>query len=250
MIIIKTLNQINKIQKSCKMVALVLEELRQDVKPGITTHYLNAKAEYITKKMKAIPGFKGYKGFPYSICASIDDQVIHGFPNKKPLEEGSILSIDFGIIYDGWYGDAAFTEPVGKIDDKTEKLVVSTQQCLYEGIKNAKVGNRVGDISASIQSNAAENGFEVVREYVGHGLGRELHEEPQIPNYGRMGEGYLLKPGMVVAIEPMLTEKSGKTKVLKDGWTTKTVDGGLSAHFEHTIAILEEETVILTTLED
>jgi methionyl aminopeptidase len=250
MIIIKTRKEIEKILISCRMVALVLSELKKDIQPGITTKELNEKAEYITARFGAIPGFKGYKGFPYSICASVNDQVVHGFPNNTPLKEGDVLSIDFGILYKGWYGDAAFTKAVGKVNNNIEKLIKTTEACLYKGIEQAVPMNRIGDISAAIESNAASNGFEVVREYVGHGLGRELHEEPQIPNFGNPGEGYIIKPGMVIAIEPMLTEKSGETKTLKDGWTTKTVDGGLSAHFEHTIAIFDQGPKILTMLED
>lgn len=246
MLILKTSKEIDNIKKSCSIVAAVLKTLYGYIKPGISTIELNTIAECLCYDMGGIPGFKGYRGFPYSICSSINTEIVHGFPSNRILKYGDILSIDFGVINNGWYGDAAFTKAVGKTKYSTNKLLDITEKCLYKSIEVSRVGNRLGDIGHIIQSEAKLNGFNVIVNFVGHGIGRQLHEEPQVLNYGSKGEGILLKHGMVIAIEPMIVEKSNKTKVLSDGWTTVTEDGGLSAHWEHTIAILESGPEILT----
>jgi methionyl aminopeptidase len=246
MIVLKTCKQIDSIRKSCNIVSYVLEELYKNIKPGITTKFLNDMAEELCLQKKGIPAFKGYKGFPFSLCTSKNEVVVHGFPDDVILKDGEILSIDFGVLYKGWYGDSAFTTCVGDVDDKDIDLIETTRLCLYEGIKAAIVGNRLGDIGYHIQNKAESNGYNVVKDFVGHGIGKNLHEEPQVLNYGSLHTGYELKSGMVIAIEPMLTVGSSDTEVLSDGWTTITKDRKLSAHWEHTIAITEEGPEILT----
>lgn len=247
MVIIKSLDEIKKLRISNRMVASVLGTLKSIIRTGVTNSYhLNHVAERMAKEFGAVPGFKGYKGFPFSICSSPNNMVVHGFPNKKPLKNGDILSVDFGILHDGWYGDAAFTVPVGEVSDVAKKLIKTTEECLYKGIEKAVPGGRLGDISNAIQTHAENAGFSIVKGYVGHGIGRNLHEEPQVKNYGTAGEGILLKPGMVLSIEPMVNEKQCHTKKLKDGWGVVTKDGGLSAHFEHTIAIMDDGPEILS----
>lgn len=231
-----------------RMVAEILEFLSQEVKPGITSYEIDRLAEQECKKRNVKPAFKGYGGFPYTICASPNDRVVHGFPNKQPLVEGDILSVDFGLIYEGFYGDSAKTMPVGKVSDETEKLLRVTQESLAIGIEQANNGGFLSDISSAIQKCVEAEGFSIVREFVGHGIGRELHEDPQIPNYGKPGRGTRLKPGMTLAIEPMVNVGGAKVKVLDDGWTAVAVDGRNSAHFEHTVAVTENGPEILTRL--
>ncbi len=235
-------------RRSGRMVAEVLQLLREKIAPGVTTLELDRFAESQCKKWKAKPAFKGYGGFPYTICASPNDQVVHGFPNSEPLLDGDIISIDFGLIYDGFYGDSAVTIAVGETDPKTCKLLDVTRQSLEDGIAAALVGGRLSDISQAVQICAESHGYGVVREFVGHGIGRTLHEDPQIPNYGTAGNGPQLKPGMTLAIEPMINSGTPAVKVLEDGWTAVTLDGGMSAHFEHTIAVTESGPEILTKL--
>ena len=246
MILLKTCKQIDNIRKSCAIVAYVLNELHNNIKPGITTLSLNNIAEELCLQKKGIPAFKGYKGFPFSVCASRNEEIVHGFPNELLLKDGDILSIDFGVLYKGWYGDAAFTTCVGTTTTEAIELIETTRLCLYDGIKAAVVGNRLGDIGYAIQSRAENNNYNVVREFVGHGIGKNLHEDPQVLNYGSAGVGYALKAGMVIAIEPMLTVGSADTEVLSDGWTTITKDRKLSAHWEHTVVITENGPEILT----
>lgn len=246
MVIIKSESEIEKLRKSNSIVAEVLATYREVVKPGITTMYLNDIGEEILKKYGATPGFKGYRGFPYSLCASVNEGIVHGFPNNKKLKSGDIVSLDFGSFIDGFYGDAAITLPVGKISDKVSKLISTTEECLYKGIAMAIGGNYVSDISNAIYSHATKNGFEVIREFVGHGLGRELHEEPQVLNYGSPGRGVKLKPGMVICIEPMLVMGSNKISVAEDGWQVSTADKSFAAHFEHAIAITKNDPEILS----
>ncbi len=233
---------------SGRMVAEVLQLLREKIAPGVTTLELDRFAENQCKKWKAKPAFKGYGGFPYTICASPNDRVVHGFPNSEPLLDGDIISIDFGLIYDGFFGDSAVTIAVGEVDPKTRKLLDITRQSLEDGIGAALVGGRLSDISQAVQVCAEAHGYGVVREFVGHGIGRALHEDPQIPNYGTAGNGPQLKPGMTLAIEPMINSGTPAVKVLEDGWTAVTLDGGMSAHFEHTIAVTEDGPEILTKL--
>lgn len=246
MIVIKTAEQIDAIRESCKIVAFVLKNIEEAIAPGVTTLYLNDMAEDLAHQAGATPSFKGYRGFPYAICSSRNEEIVHGFPSDIPLEEGDILSVDFGAYYNGWHGDSAFTKAVGKVPEEVEKLLTTTEACLYAGILRARGFNRVGDISNKIETLAQEAGFGVVKEFVGHGIGRDLHEDPSIPNFGDPHKGYMLKPGMVIAIEPMLTQASDSAIVLSDGWTTVTGDGGMSAHFEHTIAITLNGPEILT----
>ncbi len=230
------------------MVAEILQLLREKVQPGVTTFELDQFAEKQCTKWKARPAFKGYGGFPFTICASPNDRIVHGFPDRKQLQDGDILSIDFGLIIDGFYGDSAITVPVGKIDAVTQQLLHVTQDSLTCGIAAAVAGGRLSDISNAVQTRVEKEGFSVVRDFVGHGIGQKLHEEPQIPNYGAPGRGPQLQVGMTFAIEPMVNCGLSGVKVLEDGWTAVTVDGHQSAHFEHTIAVTENGPEILTRL--
>ena len=246
MVILKSPNEIEKIRQSNVIVAEILEILRQEVEPGTNTMELDQISEELALDSDAKPAFKGYRGYPYSLCASVNQQVVHGFPSKHPLKEGDILSMDFGISYQGYYGDAAITVPVGKVSPVAQQLMATTKEALFSGIEQAAPGKRLSDISHAIQSRAEAVGFSVVRQFVGHGIGKALHEDPQVPNYGKPGMGIRLKPGMVIAIEPMVNAGGYEVKTLDDGWTTVTKDGSLSAHFEHTVAITEEGPVILS----
>lgn len=247
MVILKSPSEIEKIRQSNVIVAEILEILRQKVEPGADTLTLDKISEELALARKAKPAFKGYRGYPHSLCASVNQQVVHGFPSPHSLKEGDILSMDFGIFYNGYYGDAAITVPVGKVSEVAQGLMETTKKALFLGIEQAVPGKRLSDISHAIQSHVEAAGFSVVRQFVGHGIGKALHEEPQIPNYGKPGMGIRLKPGMVFAIEPMVNIGSYEVKTLEDGWTTVTRDGSLSAHFEHTIAITEDGPVVLST---
>lgn len=248
MIVLKSRKEIELMRQSCLIVAEILEMLKSQIKPGITTKLLDSLAEEEALKRKSVPAFKGYSGYPNSLCCSVNDQVVHGMPSREVLKEGDILSIDFGVVFNGFYGDAAITVPVGKVTPKAAKLIAITEECLYSGISRAIAGNRLSDISNAIQVLVENNGFSVVRDFVGHGIGRNLHESPQIPNYGPPGRGVILKNGMVLAIEPMINEVGPDVKILEDGWTAVTCDKGLSAHFEHTVAITEDGPLVLTKL--
>jgi methionyl aminopeptidase len=247
MIILKTYSQVECIRKSCKIVSYVLNELRKEIQPGVTSIYLNNLAEELCCSRGGTPGFKGYKGFPYSICASKNSEIIHGFPNNTPLVDGDVISIDFGVLYKGWWGDSAFTVGVGKTSHSTDRIIRVGEECLKEGIKNTKPFKRIGDISFSIQKHAEKNGYDVVREFVGHGVGKNLHEDPQIPNFGEEYSGHLIRPGTVIAIEPMITDGSCEHTVLDNGWTAVTKSGKLSVHFEHTVVVLSDRVEILTS---
>jgi methionyl aminopeptidase len=247
MVILKSAREIEKIRYSNQMVAEILEILSDRVVPGIDTLTLDRMSEDLAGKRDAKPAFKGYRGFPYSLCASVNEQVVHGFPSRRSLKEGDILSLDFGIYYDGYYGDAAVTVAVGRISESARRLLEVTKQALFLGIDQAVSGHRLSDISHAVQSHVEAAGFSVVRKFVGHGIGKDLHEDPQIPNYGKPGVGLRLRPGMVFAIEPMVNMGGYDVETLEDGWTTVTKDGNLSAHFEHTIAITEDGPVILST---
>jgi len=249
MIILKTVEEIQKIGTASKYVMEILLYLGRFIQGGIKTIDLEAECEEKIKKIGKIkPAFKGYNGFPYCLCVSVNDEVVHGMPGNRVLKDGDIVSIDFGILYDGFYGDAALTYKVGDIGEKTEKLLTVTEESLYEGIREAKEGNRLHDISHAVQSYVEKAGFSVVREFVGHGIGRSLHEEPQIPNYGEKGTGIRLKKGMVFAVEPMVNMGKSDVMIKDNGWTAVTKDGSLSAHFEHTIAITENGADILSRL--
>jgi methionyl aminopeptidase len=212
----------------------------------MTTTDLDDRAYELTLKKGAKPAFKGYQGFPKTLCVSVNEEVVHGIPDGRELKKGDIVGIDFGVVYDGWYGDSAVTVPVGPISQEASQLVKTTEACLNRAIEVCYKGNRIGDIGHAVQALAEEKGYGVVREFVGHGIGRALHEEPQVPNFGKKGTGIELQPGMVLAIEPMITAGSHRVKVLKNNWTAVTVDGSLAAHFEHTVAITEQGPVILT----
>ncbi len=246
MIVIKTAQEIDKMRKSCQMTAEVLQEIVKLVEPGIATEEIDRYAEDLVIKKGAIPAFKGYHGYPKSVCISINDEVVHGIPGKRKLSEGDIVSLDFGVLLDGFYGDTAVTVPVGKVSEDKQKLMDATQKSLDMGIAQAVAGNRLGDISHAVEQYVLQEGFSVVRDYVGHGIGRQMHEDPQIPNFGLPNSGPLLKPGMVFAIEPMVNLGSYQVKTLSDGWTVVTKDGKPSAHFEHTIVITRNEPEVLT----
>jgi len=248
MVILKSPDEIEKMRASNCIVAEVLAGLRQLVQPGITTIELDRYAEEAIRKKGAEPAFKGYMGYPSSLCTSVNAEVVHGIPSERVLKDGDIISMDFGTYYKDYYGDSAITVPVGKVSEVAVTLMKITEEALYHGIAEAKRGNRLGDISAAVQNRVEDAGFSVVRDFVGHGIGRKLHEDPQIPNYGTKGRGIELKTGMVFAIEPMVNEGTYKVRVQKDGWTVVTGDGKLSAHFEHTVAITDNGPVILSVV--
>jgi methionyl aminopeptidase len=246
MIIGKSKKELEKMRAAGRLVGQVREHLRSMVRPGITTLDIDRVAEKIIRDAGALPTFKGYNGFPYSICASVNEQIVHGFPSSYALKEGDIFSIDCGVTLEGFVGDTAATVPVGKVDDEKLRLIRVTEECLERAIQQCRPGNRLGDIGWAVQQHAEANGYSVVRDYVGHGIGRRMHEDPQIPNYGRPGLGDKIKAGYVFAVEPMVNQGTHFTKVLKDGWTVVTVDGKPSAHAEHTIAITEDGPEVLT----
>jgi methionyl aminopeptidase len=228
------------------MVRGLLEELRERVQPGVRTLDLEKFIERRIAQLGARPAFKGYRGYPCCLCASVNSEVIHGIPSERCLKRGDILSLDMGVVVDGYYGDMAITVPVGEISESTQRLLRVTQESLQLAIEQARLGNRLGDICATVQRHVEENGYSVVREFVGHGIGRELHEEPQIPNFGQPGHGPVLKQGMVLAIEPMVNAGGPAVRVLADNWTAVTADGTLSAHFEHMVAVTRNGPDILT----
>lgn len=230
------------------IVGEVLESIKGMIQTGMTTKEIELFADGRIKALGGKPAFKGYRGYPASICTSVNDEVVHGIPSSRKLKDGDIISIDLGVYYDGFYGDAAITAPVGKIDTETAALLRITEEALDLGIENAIEGNRVHDISYAIQSHAENNGLSVVRTFVGHGIGRELHEEPQIPNYGTPGKGPRLKQGMTLAIEPMVNAGTYEVRILGDGWTAVTTDGKKSAHFEHTVLVTSGKPEILTKI--
>lgn len=246
MIIYKSEHEIEYIRQACKLTADTLTVLIEAVKPGISTKELDTIAEDYIRSHGGIPSCKGYYGYPATICASINDQVVHGIPSERKLKNGDIISIDLVSSINGYHGDSAVTVPVGNVNPKTMKLLKITEESLFKGIEQAVVGNRIGDISYAVQKYTEAAGYGVVRDFVGHGLGREMHEDPQIPNFGEPHKGPLLKPGMVLCIEPMINMGSHKVRILDDDWTAVTQDGKMSAHFEHTIVITENGPEILT----
>lgn len=248
MIICKTPREIEIMREAGRIVALTHQELKQHITPGITTKELDQIAEKTIQKYGATPSFKGYNGFPGSICASVNEELVHGIPGKRKLKEGDIISIDIGAKYNGYHGDSAWTYPVGNISESVQKLLDVTEKSLYLGLEQVKPGERLSNISHAVQTHAEENGFSIVREYVGHGIGQDLHEDPQIPHYGPPNRGPRLKPGMVICVEPMVNQGRRYVKTLSDDWTVVTVDGKSCAHFEHTIALTEAGYEILTTL--
>jgi methionyl aminopeptidase len=248
MIICKSDSEIQLMREAGKIVALAHEAVRQAVAPGITTKELDSIAEKIIRKHNAKPSFKGYNGFPASICASVNEELVHGIPGKRVLKDGDIISIDIGAYIHGFHGDSAVTLPVGNISSEAKKLLEVTEQSLYQGIKQATINNRLSDISHAIQNYAEDYGYSIVREYVGHGIGKAMHEDPQIPNFGAPARGPRLKKGMALAIEPMVNMGTCHVKTLLDNWTVITVDGKLCAHSEHTIVITDDGPEILTKL--
>jgi methionyl aminopeptidase len=246
---IKSDSQIERMREVGKIVAMTHEVVRQNIRPGITTQELDEIAEKEIRKHNAVPAFKGYGGFPGSICTSVNEQVVHGIPGSYTLKEGDIISIDIGAYKDNFFGDAAKTHGVGKISEKAQKLIDVTKKSFYEGLKYCKEGYRLSDVSNAIQTYVESQGFSIVRDYVGHGIGTALHEDPQIPNYGQPGRGLRLAKGMVLAIEPMVNAGVYTVKTLDDDWTVVTTDGQNSAHYEHTIAITDDDPVLLTSME-
>jgi methionyl aminopeptidase len=248
MIILKSQREINYLRDAGRVVAQTLAEIEKAVKPDVTTQELDQIAEEYIKRCGATPAFKGYHGFPGNICSSVNEEVVHGIPGLRKLKSGDNVSIDIGAVINGYYGDAAITVPVGEVDAEVQQLLEVTEQSLYKGIEQAIAGNRLGDISHAVQAHAETYGYGVVRDFVGHGIGRNMHEDPQIPNYGIPGRGPRLKSGMTLAIEPMINMGTHEVKVLDDGWTVITADKKRSAHFEHTIAITPDGPEILTKL--
>ncbi|MEK6325587.1 MAG: type I methionyl aminopeptidase [Acidobacteriota bacterium] len=250
MIIRKSKSEIEKMRASGRIVAQVLQRLSQMIEPGVTTRDLDYEADRMIVDAGAHPTFKGYHGYPSSICASINDEVVHGIPSKRKLLEGDIVGIDCGATYMGYVGDAAVTVPVGRVSDAVKRLLEATQRSLYEAIERCRVGNRLGDVCNAVQAYVEPLGYSVVKNYCGHGVGRAMHEEPQVPNYGKPGTGPVLREGWVIAIEPMINLGHEDVKVLSDGWTVITLDGQPSAHFEHTVAITQDGPQILTRLDN
>lgn len=249
MVSIKSKREIELMREAGRIVALAHQEVEKHIKPGVSTMELDQIVEKVIRSHNAIPSFKGYGGFPGSACTSVNEQVVHGIPSRKViLKDGDIISIDIGAKFKGYHGDSAWTYPVGNIDSETSKLLEVTKESLFAGLAQARSGNRLTDISHAVQTYAESFGYGVVREFVGHGVGKALHEDPQIPNYGLPGKGTLLKPGMTLAIEPMINMGRKEVKVLKDNWTAVTIDGKLSAHYEHTILVTEDDCIILTAL--
>lgn len=248
MIIRKSKTEIEKMRAAGLIVARVLERLEEIVEPGMTTRDLDREAERMIQGAGAYPTFKGYHGYPASICTSINDEVVHGIPGNRKLREGDIVGIDCGATLEGYVGDSAITVAVGQISEPVKKLLEVTRQSLFKAIEKCEVGNRLGDVCNAVQSHVEPLGYSVVRNYCGHGIGRAMHEEPQVPNYGKPGTGPVLREGLVIAIEPMINLGHEDVKVLPDGWTVITMDGRPSAHFEHTVAITSEGPQILTLL--
>jgi methionyl aminopeptidase len=246
MIELKTPREIGIIRDNGRILAQILKLIQERIKPGVKTGELNQLAEDFILKERGIPAFKGYRGFPSSICVSIDDEVVHGIPGERAIKEGAIVSVDVGVLKDGYYADAARTFPVGKISEEAERLIRVTQQALENSFEFAREGGHLSDISHAIQSHVEGNGFSVVRDLVGHGIGKKMHEEPQIPNFGPPGQGVVLKKGMVLAIEPMVNAGSHEISTKDDHWTVITRDGSLSAHFEHTVTVTENGAEVLT----
>lgn len=249
MLYLKTDEEIGLLRESNMLVSRTLAEMASLIRPGITTLYLDKIAEEFIRDNGATPAFKGYGGFPNTLCTSVNDEVVHGIPSDYVLKEGDIISVDCGVILDGWYGDSAFTFPVGEIKEEVKRLLEYTRSSLEEGVKKAVAGNRVGDISNAVQNKAESGGYSVVRDLVGHGLGRKLHEQPEVANWGKPGSGPKMEKGLVICIEPMINAGKKETIQMRDGWTIKTADGKPSAHFEYAVAVDKGKADVLTTFE-
>lgn len=246
MITLKTPAQIDKMRVAGRLLEQVLNALRAQIRPGITTRALDEMAERMIADAGAKPSFKGYNGFPFTICASPDDQVVHGFPNDVPLTEGQILSVDCGLVLNGWQSDSAFTSPVGAVSEEATRLMKVTEECFFKGVAQMREGNRLGDIAYAVQAHAEAHGYGVVRDLCGHGIGQAMHEDPSVPNFGVPGRGVRLKAGMTLAIEPMIAMGGWQVFVKDDGWTVVTRDHSLCSHYEHTVAITSGEPEILS----
>lgn len=246
MITLKSKREVEIMREASRIVAEILQALRPLCQPGMTTAGLDRVAEEMTRKLGAQPAFKGYRGFPRTLCTSINHEVVHGIPGDRELKEGDILGLDFGVVYNGYYGDSAITVPVGQVAPELKELLQVTEESLYLGIQNMKAGNHLADISRAIQTHAESHGYSLVKEFGGHGIGKRLHEDPMVLNYVVNGRGIKLKPGLVLAIEPMVNLGGDQVRILSDGWTVVTVDGKPSAHFEHTVAITENGPEILS----
>ncbi|NLN31259.1 MAG: type I methionyl aminopeptidase [Bacteroidales bacterium] len=247
MLYCKTDEEVELLRESNLLVSRTLAEVAGHIQPGVTTLYLDSIAETFIRDNNAVPAFKGYGGFPNSLCTSVNAEVVHGIPSVYVLREGDIISIDCGVILNGWYGDGAYTFPVGRISDELKRLLEYTRASLEEGVRAAVAGNRIGDISSAVQTLAESGGYSVVRELVGHGLGRKLHEKPEVPNFGRRGSGPKMKKGLVICIEPMINLGRKETYRMDDGWTIRTADGRPSAHFEYAVAVDKGKADVLTT---
>ncbi|OUN00799.1 MAG: type I methionyl aminopeptidase [Firmicutes bacterium ZCTH02-B6] len=248
MIVLKSEAEIALLRQACRVVAQAHDMLRERLRPGVTTGQIDAWVEEFLLRHGARPAFKGYRGYPATSCTSVNDEVVHGIPGERVLQEGDIIAVDIGAFVDGFCGDMAWTYPIGAVSELAQKLLRVTEEALYKGIEQAIVGRRLSDIGHAIQQHVEEAGFSVVRDFVGHGIGRAMHEEPQIPNYGPPGRGVRLKEGMTLAIEPMVNAGDWRVRVLEDNWTVVTADGSLSAHFEHTVAVRPGQAEILTLL--
>jgi methionyl aminopeptidase len=248
MIQLKSSQEIAKMEVANRIVAEILEEVKSRVRPGVETRELDELAEACCRKYKVKPAFKGYRGYSHSLCIAVNEEVVHGIPGPRQLKAGDLVSLDFGVLHDGFYGDAAITLPVGEVTPQAQQLMKTTEASLYAGIGELKVGGRLGDVSHAVQTTVEKKGFSVIRQFVGHGIGRALHEDPQIPNFGPKGKGPALRVGMTLAIEPMTSAGSWEVKILEDGWTAVTEDGSLAAHFEHTVALTEKGILILSRL--
>lgn len=248
MILLKSPREIARMEVANRIVAETLEEVKSQVRPGITTAELNEVAEACCRKHQVKPAFKGYRGYNHALCIAVNEEVVHGIPGPRQLKTGDLVSLDFGVLYDGFFGDAAITFGVGEVTPQAQLLMKATEESLYAGIDQVRVGGRLSDISHAIQTTVEAYGFGVIRQFVGHGIGRSLHEDPQIPNFGPKGRGPVLKVGMTMAIEPMTSAGSWEVKILDDGWTAVTADHSLAAHFEHTVALTEKGVLILSRL--
>jgi len=249
MLYLKTDEEVGLLKESNMLVSRTLAEIARHIQPGVTTLYLDEIAETFIRDHSAVPAFKGYGGFPNTLCTSVNEEVVHGIPSGYALREGDIISVDCGVILNGWYGDSAYTFAVGQISDEIRKLLEFTKASLDEGVKAAMAGNRIGDVSSAVQLKAESGGFSVVRELVGHGIGKKLHEPPEVPNFGKRGTGPKMEKGLVICIEPMINLGCKETLQMSDGWTIKTADGKPSAHFEYAVAVNKGEADVLTTFE-
>lgn len=246
MIIYKSEAEIEVMRQSSQIVARILSELKDMIRPGLETRELDKYAENRARELGAVPAFKGYRGYPASLCVSINEEIVHGIPSSRRLQEGDIVSLDFGVLYEGYYGDAALTVPVGEVSELALRLIEVAESAFYRGLEELKIGHRLSDVSAAIQQEVEKAGFSVIRTFVGHGIGRSLHEEPQLPNFGLPGHGPRLKKGLTLAIEPMIAAGHWEVEVLDDGWTAITKDRSLSAHYEHTVALTDRGVEILS----